>query len=65
MVGLITTPEGSEMDDKSVLQERNELQRKAERGEISPKEYYAALKETWERMTLQERKAESVKLRCV
>lgn len=53
------------MDDKSVLQERNELQRKAERGEISPKEYYAALKETWERMTLQERKAESVKLRCV
>jgi hypothetical protein len=50
------------MNEKSVLWERNELQRKAERGEISPAQYYAGLQKTWEKMTKKEKETELTQL---
>jgi hypothetical protein len=53
----------NEKSVKSVLQLRNELQRKAERGEISPAQYYAGLQKKGEKMTKKEKETELTQLR--
>ena len=46
----------------TTIQKRNELQRQAERGEITPKAYWAALKATWPDMTDEDKDSEYKRL---
>lgn len=51
------------MKQQSILKERGELQRKCQRGEITPSEYYRELKRTWELMAPSEKATEYAKRR--
>lgn len=51
------------MKQKSIVQERGELQRKAQRGEISPSEYWRDLQRTWKLMTPSEKALEYARVK--
>ena len=48
---------------KTIIEIRNDTQKKAEDGLISPSDYYKTLKDTWNKMSTTEKKIESARIR--
>lgn len=51
------------MKHKSMLEKRNELQRKCQRGQMTPSEYWRELQRTWKLMTPSEKANEYARVR--